>query len=310
MDYHLVSSVYGDRFLFAYNHLINANKMNEIKVFHKSTFLDKEIDVWNTAEEPLFRASDVANWLSITNARVMVTRLDQEEVRKLNLRSRQGETWFLTEDGLYEALMQSRKPIAKQFKKGVKEILKSIRTTGGYIATTAADTPEAIMARALKIADETLKRNEQRMRELEAQTQQQAATIGLQKKELTVAAPKVDYYDNTLASVNYITATQVADDLGISARALNKKLAEVGLIYFQSGQWHVKGVYKGWSLASTRTHTYQNSNGENVSKPTLVWNQRGKRFILALYNNDFNIKAAVAEIKGESDNTPTLSNDK
>lgn len=125
-----------------------------------------------------------------------------------------------------------------------------------------------------------------------------------------MAAPKVDYYDNTLASVNYITATQVADDLGISARALNKKLAEVGLIYFQSGQWHVKGVYKGWNLASTRTHTYQNSNGENVSKPTLAWNQRGKRFILALYNNDFNIKAAVAEIKSESDNTPTLSNDK
>ena len=41
--------------------------------------------------------------------------------------------WFLTEDGLYEVLMQSRKPIAKQFKKKVKEILKEIRKTGQYV---------------------------------------------------------------------------------------------------------------------------------------------------------------------------------
>lgn len=286
--------------------------MNEIKIINKSIFLEKEIDVYGSIEQPLFRASDVAEWIGHSNIASMMDMVDEDEKGLRNVYTLGGfqNVWMLTEDGLYEILMRSRKPIAKQFKKGIKTILHEIRTTGGYIATTAADTPEAIMARALKIADETLKRNEQRMRELEAQTQQQAATIGLQKKELTVAAPKVDYYDNTLASVNYITATQVADDLGISARALNKKLAEVGLIYFQSGQWHVKGVYKSWSLASTRTHTYQNSNGENVSKPTLVWNQRGKRFILALYNNEFNIKAAVAEIKGESDNTPTLSNGK
>lgn len=41
---------------------------------------------------------------------------------------------FLTEDGLYEVLMQSRKPIAKQWKKEVKTILKTLRKTGGYIS--------------------------------------------------------------------------------------------------------------------------------------------------------------------------------
>lgn len=40
---------------------------------------------------------------------------------------------FLTENGLYEVLMLSRKPKAKEFKKKVKEILKTIRKTGGYI---------------------------------------------------------------------------------------------------------------------------------------------------------------------------------
>lgn len=272
--------------------------MEEIKIISKSTFLDKEIDVWGSVENPLFRANDVQNWLGLKNVSRAVANVDEEE--RLNLKlSRGGSMWFLTEEGVYELLMQSRKPIAKQFKKGVKAILHEIRTKGGYIASSVNDTPEAIMARALKIADETLKRNEQRVRELEAQTEQQAQTIGIQKKELTVAAPKVKYYDDTLASTDCLTTTQVADNLGISARALNQQLSNAGIQYFQSGSWHLKGKFREWQLASTRTYNYIKGDGSTGTKVNLVWNQRGKRFILALYNNDFNVKDAIAEINGE-----------
>lgn len=276
--------------------------MNEIKIINKSTFLDKEIDVWGTVEQPLFRAKDVASWLGIKNVPDLVKRIDNEEVHRFNLCGLQGETWFLTEDGLYELLMQSRKPIAKQFKKGVKKILHEIRTKGGYIATNENDSDEDIMARAYVIAKRTLARREERIKQLETQTEQQAETINLQKKELTVAAPKAEYYDNTLASTTCITTTQVADDLHITARTLNAKLKELGIIYSQSGQWHLKMPYKGWKLASTRTYNYQSSNGEISTSTTLVWNQRGKRFIIALYNNDFNVKRAIAEINGENKN--------
>lgn len=272
--------------------------MEEIKIISKSTFLDKEIDVWGSVEKPLFRANDVQNWLGLKNVSRAVANVDEEE--RLNLKlSRGGSMWFLTEEGVYELLMQSRKPIAKQFKKGVKAILHEIRTKGGYIASSVNDTPEAIMARALKIADETLKRNEQRVRELEAQTEQQAQTIGIQQKELTVAAPKVKYYDDTLASTDCLTTTQVADDLGISARALNQQLSNAGIQYFQSGSWHLKGKYREWQLAGTRTYNYIKGDGSTGTKVNLVWNQRGKRFILALYNNDFNVKDAIAEINGD-----------
>lgn len=276
--------------------------MNEVKIINKSTFLDKEIDVWGTVEQPLFRAKDVASWLGIKNVPDLVKRIDNEEVHRFNLCGLQGETWFLTEDGLYELLMQSRKPIAKQFKKGVKKILHEIRTKGGYIATNENDSDEDIMARAYVIAQRTLARREERIKQLETQTEQQAETINLQKKELTVAAPKAEYYDNTLASTTCITTTQVADDLHITARTLNAKLKELGIIYSQSGQWHLKMPYKGWKLASTRTYNYQSSNGETLTSTTLVWNQRGKRFIIALYNNDFNVKQAIAEINGENKN--------
>lgn len=279
--------------------------MNEIKIINKSTFLDKEIDVWGSVECPLFRASDVAEWIQHSDVSTMVKIVDEDEkvfvTNPNNVCGGQG-AWFLTEDGLYEILMRSRKPIAKQFKKGVKKILHEIRTKGGYIATNENDSDEDIMARAYVIAQRTLARREERIRQLETQTEQQAETINLQKKELTVAAPKAEYYDNTLASTTCITTTQVADDLHITARSLNAKLKELGIIYSQSGQWHLKMPYNGWNLAGTRTYNYQSSNGEISTSTTLVWNQRGKRFIIALYNNDFNVKRAIAEIKGENKN--------
>lgn len=275
--------------------------MEEIRIISKSTFLDKEIDVWGSVENPLFRANDVQNWLGLKNVSRAVANVDEDE--RLNLKlSRGGSMWFLTEEGVYELLMQSRKPIAKQFKKGVKKILHEIRTKGGYIATNENDSDEDIMARAYVIAQRTLARREERIRQLETQTEQQSETINLQKKELTVAAPKAEYYDNTLASTTCITTTQVADDLHITARTLNAKLKELGIIYSQSGQWHLKMPYKGWNLAGTRTYNYQSSNGEISTSTTLVWNQRGKRFIIALYNNDFNVKRAIAEINGENKN--------
>nr|DAH40022.1 MAG TPA: antirepressor protein [Caudoviricetes sp.] len=276
--------------------------MNEVKIINKSNLLDKEIDVWGSVERPLFRAKDVVDWLKAKNVSMVIDRVDEEERLKLNLGRNGGDTWFLTEDGLYELLMQSRKPIAKQFKKGVKKILHEIRTKGGYIATNENDSDEDIMARAYVIAQRTLARREERIRQLETQTEQQAETINLQKKELTVAAPKAEYYDKTLASTSCMTTTQVADDLHITARSLNAKLKDLGIIYSQSGQWHLKMPYKGWNLAGTRTYNYQSSNGETLTSTTLVWNQRGKRFIIALYNNDFNVKRAITELAGENKN--------
>ena len=111
--------------------------MNEITLISKSTFLGKEIDVYGNAENPLFLAKDVAAWIEHSDVSMMMRNVDEEE-KVTNIVCTHGgnqNAWFLTEDGLYEVLMQSRKPQAKQFTKGVKEILKSIRRTGCYSIT-------------------------------------------------------------------------------------------------------------------------------------------------------------------------------
>ena len=273
--------------------------MDEVKIIHKEIILGKEIDVWGTFEEPYFRASDVASWLGFKNISTSLKCLDPEELTKFNLGSRQGEVWFLTEDGLYDFLMQSRKPAAKEFKKGVKAILKEIRKTGAYVAIKEDDTEEDIIARGLIAAKAALERKEARVRELEAQTEQQTVVITHQQEQIQKDAPKVEYYDQTLAAINCVTPTQIGNDLGISAKTLNQKLSEIGVIYKQSGQWMFKGKYKGWNLGNSRTFNRILPDGRVIANTNLVWNQRGKRFIIALYNNDFNVKDALAEINGE-----------
>lgn len=94
---------------------------NQIQVLKQTELCGQQFTVYGSMQEPLFFAQDVAVMLQLTNVSDMVQRVDEDERSKFNL-GRQGDGWFLTENGLYEVLMQSRKPIAKKFKKGVKTI--------------------------------------------------------------------------------------------------------------------------------------------------------------------------------------------
>lgn len=288
--------------------------MKNVEIFNSPMFGELRTSR-NEKDEPLFCLKDVCDSLELrVNDVIKRTGCHPDTIGVGVVTGKKSDgtdsiqefdMYFITEPDLYRVIFQSRKSSARKFQDWVfDEVLPALRKDGGYIISNDVDTPEAIMARALKIADETLKRNEQRVRELEAQTEQQAQTIGIQQKELTVAAPKAKYYDDTLASTDCLTTTQVADDLGISARALNQQLSNAGVQYFQSGSWHLKGKFREWQLASTRTYNYIKGDGSTGTKVNLVWNQRGKRFILALYNNNFNVKDAIAEINGEKKSVP------
>lgn len=103
-------------------------------VIDERELLGKEFRIYGTWENPLFLARDVAEWIEHSDRTKMLKGIDDEEKVKNIVPTLGGnqEMWFLTEDGLYEVLMQSRKPIAKAFKKEVKSILKQIRKTGAY----------------------------------------------------------------------------------------------------------------------------------------------------------------------------------
>ena len=284
--------------------------MKNVEIFNSPLFGELRTSR-NEKDEPLFCLKDVCDSLGLQVGAV-VNRLQSCHISSIKVatevishgattgKMQEQEMLFVTEPDLYRVIFQSRKSSARKFQDWVfEEVLPNLRKEGSY---SISQSKHLLPSYQIEDPIERAKRwieEQQRTRALEAQTEQQAQTIGIQQKELIVAAPKVKYYDDTLASTDCLTTTQVADDLGISAKALNQQLANAGVQYFQSGSWHLKGIFREWKLASTRTYNYIKGDGSTGTKINLVWNQRGKRFILALFNNGFSIKTAIAEIKGE-----------
>lgn len=105
--------------------------MNEMQIFNNSEFGEIRTAVVN--DEPMFCLIDICKALEIKNATDVAKRLDDDELTRLNLGSRAGETNFITESGLYAVILRSDKPNAKKFRKWVtSEVLPSIRKTGSY----------------------------------------------------------------------------------------------------------------------------------------------------------------------------------
>ena len=98
----------------------------------------------------------------------MMRTVDDNEklIQTLFVSGQNREMWFLTEDGLYEVLMQSRKPIAKEFKREVKQILKTIRKYGLYAKEELLDNPDIAIA-----AFKALKEEREARKALEAENE-------------------------------------------------------------------------------------------------------------------------------------------
>lgn len=176
----------------------------------------------------------------------------------------------------------------------IKELLTIGMTATQPTLEQMIDNPDLVIHLATQ-----LKQEREERAKLEAQTEQQQATIKIQTEEIKQAAPKVSYYDNHLQSVNTLTSTQVAKQIGLDAEKLHKKLKEIGIIYKQSGQWLLHAPYSTWELHSTRTQTYTRSDGSTGTSVYTVWTTKGVRFIIALYENDWNVKKSIKQIKGE-----------
>lgn len=144
-----------------------------------------------------------------------------------------------------------------------------------------------------------LKQEREERAKLEAQTEQQQATIKIQTEEIKQAAPKVNYYDNHLQSVNTLTSTQVAKQIGMDAEKLHRKMKEIGILYKQSGQWLLYSPFSTWGLHATRTQTYTRNDGSIGTSVYTVWTTKGLRFIHALNECGWNVKKAIKQIKGE-----------
>lgn len=106
-----------------------------LRIIDEREVLGKPFRIYGTFENPLFLAKDVAEWIEHTDVSTMVRNVEDDEklVQTLFVSGQHRDLLFLTEQGVYEILFLSRKPVAKEFKKQVKAILHEIRTKGYYV---------------------------------------------------------------------------------------------------------------------------------------------------------------------------------
>lgn len=252
--------------------------MQELKILNEQEVLGKSFKVYGTAENPLFMARDVAEWIDYAykdsrkinrDVSKMLSMVDDEEKCKNTIKlggedySHGGirentEIWFLTEDGLYEVLMQSRKPIAKQFKKKVKEILKDIRKTGIY----ATD----------KVIDDILNNPDFGIELLTKLKEERAARVEAERKNAILTHVNKTY-----------TMTEIAKELNLkSATELNRMLSERKIQYKVNGTWVMYSDYSNQG--------YEDIKQEVLDSGKVVYHRRitqmGREFILDLFDRN------------------------
>ena len=127
------------------------------------------------------------------------------------------------------------------------------------------NSPEKVMARALKIADK-------KILYLESENARQKQLIGELK-------PKADYVDTILRNKGLVTITQISKDYGMSGRAMNKLLAEMGIQYKQSGQWLLYSQYHDKGYTHSETINITRSDGRPDITMETKWTQKGRLYL-------------------------------
>ena len=133
---------------------------NEMKIFESPEF-GRVRTVTDEKGEPWFCLADVCKVLGLQRSAVM-RRLEKGGISSHPLSTKGGRQLiaFVNEDGLYDVILDSRKPSARAFRKWVtSEVLPQIRKTGGYIPLSGDD-EKTILAKAVTILQRTLKQKD------------------------------------------------------------------------------------------------------------------------------------------------------
>lgn len=256
---------------------------------------NQQVNVYGTKEKPLFLAKDVANWLGHSNPSTMLSKIDDDEKITLFVSSElqkrfltnsykpsESSTYaganylFLTEFGVYEVLMLSRLPKAKEFKKGVKGILKRIRLTGKYEADTHSDDDRS------RDLIEALKENNALLRQaLQASTNTRQHEANNQ------------YCDDAPKNGPFFNITTIAKKLKTTAQYLNNMLLNNGYIVNINGSWYPTEKLTNLPMVVYCKRTYH-VFGDDI-KANVAWNHLGFNLINQLFQMENSDKSLFDE---------------
>lgn len=245
--------------------------MNEIKVFDNPQF--GKVRTAGTSENPLFCLPDVCKALGL-NASHVRERLEDGVVSTDTITDNLGRAQvanFVNEDGLYDVILDSRKPEAKVFRKWVtSEVLPSIRKTGQYSANVPQTFSQALMLAA---------RQQEEIERQKAALAQQGEEIVKLSNEVMTMKPKATYYDLILNNPSTVTITQIAQDYGMSAKKFNQILCDFRIQHKVNKQWilYADNINKGY--VQSKPTNIPLANGTEKVVYNTEWTQKGRIFL-------------------------------
>ena len=262
--------------------------MDEIQNFENAQFGRIRISV-DADGKPLFCLADICRALDLQQVSKVKPRLYAKGVHTIPLLSNGGtqQTYFISEPNFYKCIFQSRKKEAEAFQDWVcSEVLPSIRKSGGYMVAKESDTPEMIMARALKVADETIKRHEEQKQQLALENKRQAQELEVKDAQITELntavsemQPKVSYVDTILQCKDTVQTTIIAQDYGKSAKAFNILLRNFGIQHKVGATWVLYAKHISNGYVQSKTFTYKHKDGTDGARTYSEWTQRGRLFL-------------------------------
>ena len=245
---------------------------NNIQIFNNEEL--GTIRIMGTPDAPLFCLGDVCKMLGLKSWHVkerLGDNIVSTEVISDSL-GRQRAVNFITEDGLYDVILDSRKPEAKRFRKWVtSEVLPTIRKHGAYMTKDTLERAIAEPDFLIQLAT-TLKEEKAKRLEAEQQCEAQKQIIGEMEK-------KVSYLDLILSSTSTMTITQIAQDYGMSGQKMNKLLHGLRIQYKVGDQWILYAEYKDKCYVSSETIRFVTSEGIPCTTLNTKWTQKGRLFL-------------------------------
>ena len=251
--------------------------MNELQIFKNSEF--GEIRTVTKNNEPWFVAIDVCNALDLKNPTVSVGRLDEDEVTKFNLGGLSGESNIVSEYGLYNLILASRKKEAKKFKRWIThEVIPTIRKHGAYMSSdviekTLSD-PDYLIRLATNLKEEKARRalaeaqiEKDKPKVLFANTvsaSNQSCLIGELAKLISQEAIRRGEIDKKIGQNNLFAWMRSSGYLCKSGERKNQPLQQ----YVEQGLFELK---KG---------TYVDANGVNVLTTTTKVTGKGTIYFI------------------------------
>lgn len=97
--------------------------------------------------------------------------------------------------------------------------------------------------------------------------------------KITEMLPKVSYYDRILQSNATMTITQIAQDYGMSAIAMNKELEPMRIQHKERGQWILYAQFLKGGYVHSRAVDIIRRDGRHDVKYNTEWTTKGRIFL-------------------------------